>query len=52
MDKRFLAIWTTVSIGGACTVSGTNRPLEMSVFWAVMGLVCASVDKLARKKTN
>ena len=49
MDKRFITIWATVSVGGAFTAQSTNRPLEMSIVWATIGLVAATLDRFSRK---
>ena len=52
MDKRFLTIWATVSVGGSFISQSTNKPLEMSVLWAFLGLIAATADFQARKQTK
>jgi hypothetical protein len=45
MDKRFLAIWATTSIGLSAMAMNTSKPLEMSVACALLGLGIAFFDK-------
>lgn len=52
MNKRFLTIWATISIGGSCFSIGAKDPVIAAVGWAIMGLVCAIIDdKLPEKKS-
>lgn len=44
MDKRFLTIWVTTSIGGSLFSMGAKDPLLAAVSWAVIGLIAAVVD--------
>lgn len=52
MDKRFLTIWATVSVGGSLFSMGTKDPVTAAVSWAIIGLVAAIIDsKLPEKKS-
>lgn len=44
MNKRFLTIWATISIGGSFFSVGTKDPVVAAVSWAVIGLVVALID--------
>lgn len=51
MDKRFLTVWATVSIGGSICSIGAKDPVIAAVSWAVIGLIAAIIEsKLPNRK--
>ena len=51
MNKRFLTIWATVSVGGSALSMGAKDPLAAAIAWAFIGLTAAIIDsKLPEKK--
>lgn len=44
INKRFITIWATVSVGGSLSSIGSKAPVAAAIGWAVVGFMAACMD--------